>query len=88
MTHLEAVDQMIQEGEQAIENMKTQIVKQEVMDRLGKRLMLQGAKYDEKVGQVQKTLTGMKQSLTSLEGAQKQLVSLREDMLAEDGATE
>lgn len=88
MTHIEAIDEMIKEGEQAIENMKTQIVKQEVMDRLGKRLMLQGAKYDEKVGQVQKTLTGMKQSLTSLEGAQKQLVSLREDMLAEDGATE
>lgn len=83
MTHLEALDEMIEEGNTGIANMQKQIVKQEIMDRLGKRLILRDSSYQLKLGKIQEQLNGMKHALTELEGAQKMLLELRDDMVAE-----
>jgi hypothetical protein len=84
ITPLEAIDDMIEQGERTIHDMKNELVRAEVMDRLGKRLLLQGDKYANKVGEAQKRLSVMKSQLTQLEMAQKDMKTLREDMLAEE----
>lgn len=82
-TPLEALDQLIQEGENMILSLKNQIVKAEVMDRLGKRLLLRGPKFQLKVGQNQQNLSNMQSSLKSMEEADADMKRLKVDMLEE-----
>jgi hypothetical protein len=84
MTPIEAIDAMIAEGEATILGVKNQLARAQVMDRLGKRLLLRGNQYTQQVGQNQKNYLQLQHNLIQMESAQKELVGLRADMLAEE----
>ena len=86
ITKLEALESMIKNGEKMIVQIKNQITASEVMDRIGKRLILKGDKYASKGGENQTKLVNLRMNLRHLEEMQDYLLDLRPDIVAESKA--
>ena len=83
ITPLEAVEDMVEEGRAAIFKAKNDIVRAEVINRLGKRLMLRGGQFNQRIAQAQTMLENNRKILKQLEEAQSDLEAMRDDMVEE-----
>lgn len=83
LSMLETVDKMIKTGDFGLVMLKNSITELEILDRLGKRMMVIDNKVANDLGKAQKSLQEKKAQLTLAEKTQEALKRLRSDLVAD-----
>jgi len=83
LTELETIDAMLTEGKETMVNVKNNIIRLTILDRMGKRMVLSTPQIQNELGKNQQQLELQKKMLAQTQKSQEYLEKLRVDIVSE-----